>query len=251
MYKIGLALCFVAWILPSSVYSQYGQYNYAPNTINIPSIRKAGDASFSVMTGIGENFRALELQAVYSPVRHLGIMVNYFGAPKPSVRNLERTGTNFFLVEAGIGAYEKYKKGTASLFVGYGGGDLYSYYGVEDHTASFKLQRLFIQSGFSYQDNRFYSGVAIRCAYLRYRSAEVNYNLDETYLRHILNIEKDGPLFLPELGLQGGLFFKPFRVGISLTSIFPETADWDFVRLNAAVVLSVHLGSNKVSRKAD
>jgi hypothetical protein len=251
MYKIGLVLCVVAWILPSSVYSQFGQYNYAPNSINIPLIRKAGDASFSVMTGIGENFRALELQAVYSPVRNLGIMVNYFGAPQSSVRNLERAGTNFFLVEAGIGAYEKYNKGAASLFVGYGGGDLFSYYGVLDHTAAFNLRRLFVQSGFSYQDNRFYSGVAIRCAHLRYRSAKVNYNLDETFLRHILNIEKDGPFFLPELGLQGGLFFKPLTIGISVTSIFPETADWDFVRLNAAVVLSVHLGSKKVSTKAD
>jgi len=221
-------------------------YNYVPNALHIPFLTKKQDASLGIGWGRGNNFSAVELQAAYSPLPHVAIMANYFGALDKNVRKRLENGTNFAFGEAAVGVYEHFPKGAASLFAGYGAGKLYSHYGFE-RTADFNLNRWFIQPGLSYQSDYFFAGLALRLSYLDYSRGIVSFSIEEQDLRYIQNIEKEGPMFLPEIGLQCGLNIKPAIIGIRLASIFPNTDSWNFSRLNigVSIAVSIQSGSKK------
>ncbi len=241
--KKNLFLIVLLGILPWGLQAQ--TYNYAPNTINIPFLQKKGDASVSLGWGRGNNsFQSLELGAAYSPLPHLAVMANYFGALDKQVRNLTTIGTNGYLVEAAIGAFEAKTKRSASLFAGYGIGHLFSNFGSEE-TAQFNIQRIFIQPGLAYRSKYFQAGLALRISRLMYGNGIISFSIDPQYLTAIQNIERDGPLFLPELGLSAGMRLKPVTLNLNITSIFPNTDDWNFVRLNTALSVLVEIGSKK------
>lgn len=241
--KKNLFLLVLLGILPFGTKAQI--YNYAPNTVNIPFLQKKGDASVSLGWGRGNNsFQSLELGAVYSPMSHLAVMANYFGALDKQVRNLTTIGTNGYLVEAAVGAFEARSKRSASLFAGYGIGHFFSNYG-SDETAQFDIQRIFIQPGLAYQSKYFQAGLALRLSRLIYGNGIVSYSIDPQYLTYIQNIENDGPMFLPELGLSAGMRLKPVTLNLNITSIFPNTDDWNFVRLNTALSVVVEFAPKK------
>lgn len=231
-------------LLPMGIKSQ--TYNYVPNALHIPFLAKKQDAALGIGWGRGDVFSAVELQAVYSPLPNLAVMANYFGALDKNVRKRLESGTSYAFWEAAAGVYEHFPKGAASLFAGYGAGNLYSHYGL-DRTADFNLNRWFVQPGLSYQNEHFYAGLALRLSYLDYRRGIISYSIVEQDLQYIQNIEKDGPMFLPEIGMQGGIHLSPVIIGIRLASIFPNTNSWDFSRLNIGVSLAVNIQS--VSKK--
>lgn len=233
-------------LLPMGLKSQ--TYNYVPNALNIPFLTKKKDAALGIGWGRGDLSSAVEVQAVYSPLPHFAVMANYFGASDKNVRKRVKNGTSYSLWEAAAGVYEQFPKGAASLFAGFGAGNLYSHYGF-DRTADFNLNRWFVQPGLSYLNEHFYAGLALRLSYLDYRRGIVSYSIEEQYLQYIQNIEKDGPMFLPEIGMQCGIHLNPAIIGIRLASIFPNTNSWDFSRINIGVSLAVNIqsGSKKVA----
>ncbi len=219
-------------------------YNYAVNSLNIPCIAQKGDASLGIGWAQGIAFQALELQGVYSPMQHLAVMANYFGAREKSVRKRLENGTDFYLWEAAVGAYEKMPKGAASLFAGFGSGNLFSYYGL-DRAAAFEIQRWFLQPGLSYRTNHFQAGLALRLSRLVYRRGEISYSIESPDIQYIQNIEKSSPIFLPELGIQAGIRLKPVKINLSISSIFPSTSLWNFNRLNSSLSVMVDFGVGK------
>lgn len=221
-------------------------YNYAPNAVHLPILTQSGDGTLGIGWGRGNAFQSLELQGAYSPMQHLAVMANYFGAREKEVRKRTEVGTDYTLWELAVGIYEKTSRGSASLFAGYGNGNLFSYYGSEN-TASFNLRRLFLQPGLSYRSNHFQAGVALRLTHLNYNKGVVSYTLEQSDLQAIRKIEEKSPMFLPELGMNAGLHLKPVTIGMSINGIFPDTDNWDFVRLNA--VLSIMVDFN-LKRKA-
>lgn len=223
-------------------------YNYAPNAIHIPNLTQSGDATLGIGWGRGNAFQSLELQGVYSPIPHLAVMANYFGAREKEVQKRMEVGTDFYLWEVAAGAYEKMAKGSASLFVGFGEGNLFNYYGSEN-TASFKLRRLFLQPGLSYRSSHFQAGLAFRLTHLNFANGLVAYTIDQSDLQAIRKIEEKSPLFLPELGVNAGLHLKPFTIGMSINSIFPDTDNWDFIRLNAVLSLMVDFNVKRKEKK--
>ena len=226
-------------LLSASVFAQ--TYNYAPNMANIPCLKQKGDAIVGVGWGRGIVFQALELQASYAVTPHLAVMANYFGPREKNVRNRSEVGTDFFLLEAAIGAYESLPKGSASIFTGMSTGNMLSNFNSE-RTAKFTLQRWFIQPGINYRSNFFQAGVALRITHLTYRKGIVSYAIDEPYLQYIKNIEENAPLFLPELGLQVGMRIKPITISLNLAAIFPDTDRWNFNRLNSGLSMAVDFG---------
>jgi hypothetical protein len=241
--KKHLFLFVLLGILPFGLRAQI--YNYAPNSVNIPFLQKKGDASVSLGWGRGNNsFQSLELGAAYSPLPHLAVMANYFGALDKQVRNQSTIGTNGYLVEAAIGAFEARSRRSASLFAGYGIGHLFSNFGSEE-TSKFDIHRIFIQPGLAYRSKHFRAGLALRISRLMYRNGVISFSIDPQYLSAIQNIEKDGPLFLPELGLSAGMYLKPVTLNLNITSIFPNTDDWNFVRLNTALSVLVEIAPKK------
>lgn len=233
-----LSICFLL-ALPWGAFCQ--TYNYAPNKMNIPSVTEKGDASLSIGWGRGGVFQALELQAVYSPLPHVAFMANYFGARDNDVRKKRITGTDFYLWETAVGVYEKAPKGAASLFAGFSSGNLYSNYGA-DRTAEFGIKRLFIQPGLNYRSNYFQAGLALRLNYLMYQHGVVSFAIDEPYIRYIQNLEKDSPIFLPELGIDVGMRLKPVTISIYIISVFQNTDNWGFNRINTGLSIALDLG---------
>lgn len=231
--------------LPLGASCQY--YNYAPNTMNIPCLAKKGDVIIGLGWGRGDAFQALELQGVYSPIPHLAVMVNYFSARLKDVRKFYDQGTDSYFGEAALGAYEQMPKGSASIFAGYGTGRLFSNYrpGATDLNSDLTVKRLFIQPGLSYRSNLFQAALALRLSRLVYNKGRVSYNIDSPYLFYIQNVDKESPLFLPELGLQSGIRIKPVTISLNITSIFPNTNNLNFSRLNANCSVAVDFGLRK------
>lgn len=234
-----LLIGILAAYLPCEAISQ--SYNYAVNSLNIPTLRQKGNANLSVGLASGLSFQAWELQSTYAPLPHLAIMANIIGDRNKEVRQKEKLGTDFYLWETGIGLYEQFSKGSASLFVGYGAGDLYSFYG-SDRFASFHLSRWFLQPGLTYQSGHFQGGVALRLSRLGFPQGTVSYTIEPPDILYIQHVEKDGPFFLPEFGTQAGLRFKPVSVNMSFAAIFPDTSDWGFVRFNSCLSIAVEIG---------
>jgi hypothetical protein len=80
---------------------------------------------------------------------------------------------------------------------------------------------------------------------LNYSKGSVSFSINPSDLSYIQNIEAKNPLLLPELGVQAGIVFKPMYLGLSISSIFPDTNQWDFTRLNAALMLSTTIGTRR------
>jgi len=233
-----LSIC-VTMAIPLGAFSQ--TFNYAPNMVNIPCLTQKGDATLGIGWGRGAEFQALELQAVYSPLPHFAVMANYFGARDKDVRKNLLNGTDFYLWETALGIYEKAPKGSASLFAGFGSGNLYSHYGA-DRTAAFDLKRVFIQPGLNYRSAYFQAGLGLRLNYLFYQKGIVSFAIDEPDIRYIQNLEKASPVFLPELGINVGMRIKPITISLNIASVFQNATNWGFNSLNTALSIALDLG---------
>ncbi|HLP94374.1 MAG TPA: hypothetical protein VK168_10085 [Saprospiraceae bacterium] len=221
----------------------YGQnFNYAPNSLNIPAVKKRGD--ICVGAAWGHALNSADVQLTYTPIKHFLVTANYFGIHKKAVRNQADTGTDYFFGEIAAGVYETHKRGTTSLLAGYGGGRIFSNFEL-NNSSELNLQRWFIQPGYAYKSEFFQAAVGIRFSRLNYAKGNVSFSIDPVNLGYIQRIEQKNPIFLPELGIQAGIVFKPMYLGLAVSSIFPDTNLWDFARLNAALVLSTTFNTRR------
>ncbi len=221
------------------VFAQH--FYYAPNAVHIPMMSEKNDAALTVGIGRGSGYRALEVQAAYSPLRHVAIMFNYFDAGSKEVERLKETGGRGKLTEAGAGVYQGMTNGCISLLAGYGQGYFFNNYGLE-RISRFEVQRWFVQPALMYQDKFFRGGLAIRLNRLYYSEGETAFNIDENELNAIQNIEERSVFFLPELGIHTGINFAPFALNLSLTTIFPKTYNLNFARFNSNFSLTLDIG---------
>jgi hypothetical protein len=229
----------------------FGQehYYYTPNTAHIPVLTDKNDGSACVGMSWESDYFALEVQGVYSPLKHSAIMLNYFDTRGNDVRKNEETGTSFRFLELGFGAYHALERGSASIFAGVGQGDLYNYYGSENFS-QFTLRRYFVQPAVAYSDHYFLCGLALRLSYLTYPDGETSFDIDENELASIRKIEEESPFFLPELGFSGGIKFPPFVFSVNLTSVFPDAAGLNFARFNSNFMLTLDFGELKKMKPA-
>jgi len=237
-YRFWLLLALSS--LSASLAAQH--FYYAPNAAHIPTLTDRNDASFTLGVGRGSGFRALEAQVAYSPIRHVGIMFNYFGAGEKAVEQQKEIGGLQRFAEGGIGAYQHSEKGTASLFVGYGQGFVHNFYGQERYSR-FQITRMFVQPSLMYHDKYFRGGLALRFNHLVYTDGETAFNIEERELQAIRTIEERSPFFLPEMGIQVGMELSPFSLNLSLTNIFPKTYNMNFARFNSNFSLTFNLGN--------
>lgn len=247
MLKKTILLGLVMLALPWPANCQY--FNYAPNTLNIPGLAQKGDLAVSLGWGRGNVFQALEGQCVYSPMSQLAVMANYFGVPNKNVQQMKAQGTTAHFGEAGIGVYQPFSKVTASFFAGYGLGRFFSNYTPMDQDihSTLIVQRWFLQPGLHYRNDFFQAALGLRLTRMTY-SGEIAYSLDPFYLQYIHNLEEKTPLFLPEIGFQAGIRLKPVAISFHITSIFPDTDDLNFSRLNASVSVLADLNIKKKDR---
>lgn len=232
-------------ILSVPTFSQH--YYYTPNSIHIPVLTEKNDAGIGAGMGWGSNYFALEMQGVYSPLRHAAIMINGYSSGSGDVRRDEEIGAGFRFLELGLGAYHVLERGSGSIFAGVGQGNLYNFYGNENFS-QFTVRRYFVQPGLMYEDNFFRCGLALRLSRISYPKGESSFDIDENELAAIRKIEDDSPFFMPELGLSGGIVLPPCILSINITTVFPDAPGLNFSRFNMNLMLTFELGKMKQAK---
>ena len=247
-FKCLLVLPFVQWLLCTPLCGQSSRYFfYAPNTAQVAFLSDKHDGSLGIGYGRGGKNTVLEAQAVYSPVRHGAVMVNFMSSEKKSARDSLGSGTEFSFGEIGVGLYKEWEHGSASVFAGVGQGRLHNDYGGDQYSR-FTVRRWFLQPAVSYSGKNFRGGISLRLSRLSYPRGATSFNIGPE-LDVIKKIDKEAPFFLPEPAITGGLILRPFIFSINLTTVFPDADGLLFSRTNFNMMLSFDLGEFYRMRK--
>ncbi|HTN47566.1 MAG TPA: hypothetical protein VL098_14540 [Flavipsychrobacter sp.] len=158
--------------------SSCSRYYYKPNAVNAPLLTDknqfhiAGAGSISSITdddnSEGGNFSFFDVQASYSPVKHLGIIANYstwaFRADNIDFSK-GNVDADAHLAEIGLGTYMASGQGrtkfVADIYAGGGAGSLKS-------DVDMRARRLFIQPGVGFRHPAVEVGFNMRFSNIKY-----------------------------------------------------------------------------------
>ncbi len=174
---------------------------------------------------------AINVQAAYSPVNHIGVMVGYNGYGydvKHPDEDDGRVDAYASLFEAGVGGYYPIihtasgLKLVADAYAGYGGGTLKS-------DVNMNMFRLFLQPGINLHTNYFDVGVQNRLVGVKFSHLDAK-GRSEAYLKeHGLQDITDGRTFFyePAVTLRGG--YKLIKLQVQqVWSIPVEGTYWNY-----------------------
>lgn len=221
---------------------------YAPNTIQMPNLKYQHDATVSGGLASGPEYKGFELQAVYSPIKHVAVMGNAFFVKGDVAEygdnpELNEWGNGRF-AEFGIGAYYNVgSKSVGSIISGYGVGNVYNEYGL-GRFADLNFRRFFIQSSLNTQYRFLNLGFGVRMCHLNYTSGVVDFKI-ETFKREVIDrLLADSPMWLPEYAFSFGLrVFDAFLLKTILTYTPSNSAQKDarFAGSNLQTGISIDL----------
>ena len=158
------------------------RYYYKPNAVNAPMFT---DGNQFHVAGAGMirtdeddindgNSYFFDVQAAYSPIKHLGIIANYSTwAFRPNTINFAsgNVDADAHLAEVGVGGYlvagQKKAKLVGDLYVGGGGGNLRS-------DVDMKVRRLFLQPGIGMRHAVVDVGFNLRISNVKYMDLDDN-----------------------------------------------------------------------------
>ena len=154
---------------------QYSNYTYIQTPLNVPHLKKKGDAQVDVHVSV----KGLDLQTSYAFTNHMALMVNANDNPFKLSQNPSYK-TQAFALDMAAGYYTTQKKYTYSLFGGVGIGDLschseseqtYMFVDYSKWDNSSHYQKIFIQSSITKQVNEHVNfSFALRASGVRYDS---------------------------------------------------------------------------------
>lgn len=239
-------------------------YYYAPNSLNLTSVQKKGDANVEVGLAGGNQVRGFEARGSYSPWRNVVFTANtmrlsgkferdpnggVFPTPTPALP-IEKHRAVGYLAEAGGGFYKSVSPFTTlHLLVGTGFGATHHEYG-KGRVADLNFSRSYIQPGLTLQGKIADFGCGLRLSMLQYQSGTVDYRIDEGDRTPIERIGLDAPFWMPDFGLSAGLRFSPVRIKCQLTfSLFEDNSAYNFSGNNAFVGLQLDLNELRHKRK--
>jgi hypothetical protein len=206
MMRLSLLNSFFALVFLAFFHTQCTHRYYAPNSIQMPVLKNAGDAKVAAGVSFGPEFRGLEAQAVVSPIKYGAVMVNYFKAGSNSTKDLQSNQEwgKGYLYEMGLGGYYPINGSSSiSAFSGLGRGMTSNYYG-NGKQAELKFNRFFVQSAIASQFKVLHLGFGLRLARLSFTEGFFDYKIDEIDRNVLLEIEKRENMWLPEYALQFG-----------------------------------------------
>ena len=230
-------LVLLALLVPACTTNRF----YTPNTMNIPMMTERGQGTVAGGLTASSKNTGWEAQATYSPVKHLGLMVNHFDLRyKGETQLIPPVFSSFFvegspykgqtrLTEGAIGGY--YQVGPQeeyllSLFAGFGQGRTENRYSQpvdqqnqEVYVSNWRYQRYFLQPSLGLKYQRFQVGTGIRFAWVNYLDGNINSRVGQLETRRIELLENSSPLFLAEMAWTIGWHFKPVVLSLNSTSV--------------------------------
>ena len=240
--------------------SSCSPYYYSPNKGNIPNIREKNDIRLDAGLSGGFVMRGADVQLAYSPLNHLGIMVN--GALSTSINttsnnSITKRDSRSKYLEAGLGYFtklEENKNWVFEVYAGAGKGDYKVFYTV-DQTARIYLDKYFIQPSLSFthpnKNIEFSIGSRFSGALhsLGYFNLLDGMDRDEYYLRNLQNTVNELSVYWePTFRFSGG--GKNVKAYVSYT---PSVAmfngnngvDREFVNISLGVRLMMNTSRKK------
>ena len=228
--------------------SSCSRYYYKPNAINTPMFTDGMQAHIAGAASIGgddeDRTTFADLQASFSPIKHLGIIGNY-STYNYSPYSPATTPAHAYIIEGGLGGYYasggKKVKLVVELYGGLGKGELKS-------DVDLDLTRYFIQPGIGMRSPWVDAVFNLRLAMLKYSNLDDNgrgigylqdQNLVNTmYARGITN--STYTFVEPAFTIRGG--YKFVKVQIQLVGSVPfESVAWNYdpIRFTVGVHFAV------------
>jgi hypothetical protein len=138
---------------------------YLPNQVNVPMLTDRNDLSGNVSLGLSN----VNLQAAYSPMKNVGLMVNYAGGKDFNSDN-SNISNSYSFIEFGAGYYKPIGKNLLfDIYGGYGVGDAKTYDNVFDAPTNVngRYSRVFIQPSITISaGDAFDANLAIRPVFI-------------------------------------------------------------------------------------
>ena len=139
---------------------------YIPNSVNTPLFTERNEATINANVGMN----GWDLQAAYSPIKHVGIMVNSSGSPK--LRGSNSSFHSHAFLEGALGFSSRVgEKGVIELYAGAGQGNIETRSKViVNNNAKYDQvkgegTRLFIQPSFGLKSSESEFSFSLRCIY--------------------------------------------------------------------------------------
>ena len=212
---------------------------YVANKLNTPMMTEKHD--FTADAGIGVS--GLNVQAAYSPVKHMGIMANF---STESILNKENSNrySKVDFGELGLGYYMKF--GRFFMFDLYGGGGMGWSKIILDSTnrndiTNVNYYRLFAQPSIAFTTNIFKLDLACRVNYINaYKSWGTSSNL---YTGSLFCYE---PALTAKVGYKWIMVYLQWSYSLpfnNVTTVVYEPSPWNFT---GGVSFSLNFGKKKI-----
>lgn len=261
MKNILALLLFVVSVL---FFSSCSHSLYTPPEANLLMLSEENDLKVSAGAGLArEHENTYNFQLGYSPVKHLGIALNYFqvgsgGDPAFSVNDDLSDRVSSLLGEAAVGTYFKKEinaikdEGTITeaavnnylvldAYAGYGRSNLRKAFRVGD--IDFNAQHYFLQAGVHFQSKLLGLSYTLRGVFLDYLDGEVNGQVSEEILQSVSELSASPFTFLESsVRLRAGREKVNFFVSRNWMSspLGNETFDSSSFSWHAGVVLDLN-----------
>ena len=164
---------------------------YLPNQVNVPMLTDRDDLSGSISLGLSN----VNLQTAYSPVKNVGLMINYAGGKTSNSDNSSITNSYNFL-EFGAGYYKPITKNLLfDIYGGYGLGEAKTFDNVWDEATIINgnYTRLFIQPSITISaGDVFDANLAIRSIFIsmeKTTDSNASTRSSKTFLEPVLTLK--------------------------------------------------------------
>ena len=214
---------------------------YAPNSVQTPYLENQHSAHLKTGLVNGSGQSGFELQAAYSPVKHLHVVGNYFRVkvnPEDSEFSTPGSG-NGRLWEAGFGGYLPLKQNQClSLTLTYGNGMAFNQYSDGGYS-TLRFQRYAFAPAYVMQNRIFRIGLGLRFSRLNFYSGNIVKLGQSGELAVLDRIERKDHFWFPESTINVGIRVEPFLMSLSWNSLlYGESERYHFARRNFGVSIS-------------
>lgn len=237
-------------------------YYYAPNTLNLPTVREKGDLSVDFGIAGGNNMNGWEARAAYVPVKNIVVSASHTklgGSFEETTSFFDPTTGQFtftvteksgkgYLTEGQVGyLLPRTDYLTLSLMAGGGAGRVYNDFG-KDQSADLHIRRFSLQPGIMMSGELAEFGCGLRFSHLDFYNGRITYNADNPEIDVLEKIDQKAPFFLTDFGMTAGLKFSSVHLrGHFVFSLFENNDLYNFASNNASVSMSVDI--NKLLKK--
>lgn len=226
------AATLLALLLPACTTNRF----YTPNTMQIPMLTAKGQGTVSAGFAKDKNDTGWEVQSIYSPVKHLGLMLNHY-ALRYDGTTITDFSSSFYraaydghtrFTEGALGGYFQtgsQKEYLLSLFSGFGQGYTKNTYSLPDipstetYVSEWDYRRFFIQPALGLQYRRLQIGTGLRFAWINYFNGNINSRVGVQETERIALLEHASPLFLTEMTWTIGWRLRPVTLSLNSTAV--------------------------------